>query len=256
MCLIVFAYNYHPEYPIILAGNRDEFYGRKALKAHVWDTDPKMLAGKDLRAGGTWLGVSKNGEFGAITNYRDLKNPREGERSRGEIITNFLTETGPPDQKLRHLKKQSQEYAGFNLLAGNIRQLFYFSNISGNIQSVAPGIHGISNAFLDTPWPKVETAKSEFEKTIDSSPPDKEKIFKFLQDKQPFPDESLPDTGLSPEMEKAVSPIFIETEGYGTRCSTLLTIDAKERVRFIEKTYPVNKKASATTKELSFETAP
>lgn len=255
MCLIVFAYKHHPEYPLILAGNRDEFYGREAQQAHFWDTDPAMLAGKDLRAGGTWLGVSKKGEFGAITNYRDLNDPRAGERSRGEIIPKFLTTVKAPDQKIRQLRKQNHHYAGFNFLAGDVDQLFYLNNINGNIQSVTPGIHGISNAFLDTLWPKVETARSEFQKAISSSTIDKEKIFNFLNDSKSYPEDSLPDTGLSPEKEKAVSPIFIETEGYGTRCSTLLTIDNDGRIHFTEKTYDAQREASESVKEFEFYTS-
>lgn len=254
MCLIVFAFNHHPEYPLILAGNRDEFYAREAEQAHIWDTDPAILAGKDLRAGGTWLGVSKKGEFGAITNYRDLDNPIEGERSRGEIIPGFLTRSGKARQKLNRLKQSLQHYSGFNLLAGNKEQLYYLNNVHGKIDPVEPGIHGISNAVLNTPWPKVEMAKLEFKKAITPKSIDRERIFRLLKNSETFPEESLPETGLSPEMEKAVSPIFIETEGYGTRCSNLLTIDSGGRINFIEKTYPVSDGTSEIINEFTFET--
>ena len=256
MCLIVFAYRHHPQYQVILAGNRDEFYGREAQQAHFWDTEPVMLAGKDLRAGGTWLGISQRGEFGAITNYRDLKNPREGERSRGEIIPDYLTGNESPDQKMTRLKNQIHHYAGFNFLAGNADQIFYLNNISGDVQSVSRGIHGISNAFLDTPWPKVKAAKSAFEDAIIPAVIDHEAVFKLLQNSDPFPQEKLPDTGLSQEMEKAVSPIFIKTEDYGTRCSTLLTINYDGQIQFTEKTYHFNGDSSETVKDFSFNTAP
>lgn len=256
MCLIVFSFKHHDKYPVILAGNRDEFYGREASQAHFWDTNPSLLAGKDLRAGGTWLGVSQQGEFGAITNYRDLNNPLNGERSRGEIIPDFLTDTGSPVEKLMRIKKKSAAYSGFNLLAGNANQLFYLNNINGQFQPVEAGIHGISNAFLDTPWPKVEKAKSAFKQALQPDMINREEIFQLLQDSDPFPLEKLPDTGLSPEMEKAVSPIFIKTNDYGTRCSSLLIIDIDGQVQFTELTYHVKSEGSESVKEYSFNTAP
>ena len=255
MCLIVFSFKHHTKYPVILAGNRDEFYGREAQQAHFWDTEPSLLAGKDLRAGGTWLGVSQNGEFGAITNHRDLNNPVNGERSRGYIIPVFLTNNGLPEEKIKRIESNFSKYSGYNLLAGNTDQLFYLTNVKRQTKTVSPGVHGISNAFLDTPWPKVEAAKSAFEDAIKPALIDREAIFKLLQDSDPFPQETLPDTGLSPEMEKAVSPIFIKTDDYGTRCSTLLTIDYNGRVQFTEKTYHFNGDSSVT-KNFSFNTAP
>jgi uncharacterized protein with NRDE domain len=254
MCLIVFAFKHHSKYPFILAGNRDEFYARDARQAHFWDTDPEMLAGKDLRAGGTWLGVSKKGEYGAITNYRDFNNPKEGERSRGEIIPNLLTDMSSPEVKLRELMQESHHYSGFNLLTGDSKHLFYSNNINGDREEVEPGIHGLSNAFLDTSWPKVETAKKEFTRAISSDEIDRDLIFGFLQNSETYPQESLPNTGLDPDMEKAVSSIFIETDGYGTRCSTLLMIDNSGTVHFIEKTYPVSAERAELIKEYTFDT--
>lgn len=255
MCLIVFSFKHHSKYPVILAGNRDEFYGREARQAHFWDTVPPLLAGKDLRAGGTWLGVNHKGEFGAITNYRDLNNPINGEQSRGEIIPKFLTHDGSPEDKLSRVQKNYPAYSGFNLLAGNADQIYYLNNINRQFQTVPPGIHGISNAFLDTPWPKVEKAISAFKEAVHPDTIDRDEIFQFLQDSDPFPLEDLPDTGLSPEKEKAVSPIFIKTEDYGTRCSSLLTIDNDGQVQFIEKTYHVKNDGSESVKEYSFNTA-
>lgn len=254
MCLIVFAFKHHPKYPLILAGNRDEFYAREARQAHFWDTNPEMLAGKDLRAGGTWLGVSKKGEYGAITNYRDFYNPKEGERSRGEIISNLLTDERPQNVKISELMQRAHHYSGFNFLSGDSKNLFYSNNIDGDKEEVEPGIHGLSNAFLDTSWPKVETAKKEFTRAINSDEIDRNLIFTFLQNSKKYPQESLPNTGLDPEMEKAVSPIFIETDGYGTRCSTLLMIDNSGTVHFVEKTYPVIGERTELIKEYTFDT--
>lgn len=254
MCLIVFSFNHHPKYPLILAGNRDEFYERPAKEAHFWDTNPQVLAGKDLKAGGTWLGVSERGEFGAITNYRNLYNPTEGDQTRGEIIPVFLTGHKPAKEKLTAINENKHRYSGFNLLAGSVRQLFYLNNTHGDFRPIEPGIHGISNAFLNTPWPKVEKARNEFEQITSSETIDKEAVFRLLKASDPFPEESLPDTGLSKEMEKEVSPIFIETEGYGTRCSSLLLIDHNGTVNFTEKTYRGQNGKSDSVKEFSFDT--
>jgi uncharacterized protein with NRDE domain len=253
MCLILFSFQRHAKYPLILAGNRDEFYEREAQQAHFWESDPSLLAGKDLRAGGTWLGVSEKGEFGAVTNYRDLRNPINGERSRGEIIPEFLTQNGSAKEKLKQVKANYAKYSGFNLLAGSAGELYYLNNIDNQFQTVEPGIYGISNAFLDTSWPKVKKAKTAFTEAITSNTINRKKIFRFLQNSTPFPQEKLPDTGLTTEMEKAVSPIFIKTENYGTRCSTLLTIDHNGQIHFTEKTYPFNGDVTESVKEFNFK---
>ena len=253
MCLIVFSFQHHDTYPLILAGNRDEFYARPAEQLHYWDHQPHILAGKDLRAGGTWLGVSQSGSFGAITNYRDFNNPLEGERSRGEIIPGLLNSNETVEKNLNMVRNRKHDYAGFNLLAGNIENLYYLSNLKDDIETVAPGIHGISNAFLDTPWPKVKKAKKLFSDAIKADSINRDQIFEMLEDTETFPTDQLPNTGLSDEREKAVSPIFIQTEGYGTRCSSLLTIDYKGQVEFTEKTHVPELGTSEAVKHFTFQ---
>lgn len=250
MCLIVFSINGHQNYQLILAGNRDEFYQRPTKPAHYWDTDREILAGKDMKAGGTWLGISKEGRIGALTNYRDFNNPREGEKSRGELIPGFLKSSKEPKEALTDILSRGKRYDGFNLIAGTSKKLYYNSNINNSVEEISPGIHGISNAFLDTSWPKVDVARQKFSSAISGSEIDEEAIFSLLKNSETYSQEKLPDTGLSPEMEKAVSPIFIETEEYGTRCSTLLTIDNEGLVNFIEKSYYKNNQAE---KEKRFE---
>ena len=240
MCLIVFSYNHHQTYPFILAGNRDESYKRPTKQAHFWDTDPAILAGRDLKAGGTWLGVTKEGRIGALTNYRDFNHPREGEKSRGELIPDFLKSSNSPKEVLADLIRRGDRYDGFNMIAGTAKKLYYISNINKTLKEITPGIHGISNAFLDTPWPKVNVARDTFRSAISGAEIDEKAIFSLLKNSETYPQEKLPDTGLSPEMEKSVSPIFIETEEYGTRCSTLLTVDNSGLVRFVEKSYHTN----------------
>lgn len=237
MCLIVFSFRHHPDYPIILAGNRDEFYERPARPAHTWNTQPNIIAGKDLKAGGTWLGVSEKGELAAITNHRNFYNPIEGEKSRGIIIPDFLTSEKPAQERIHQINRESQDYSGFNLIAGSSEELWYVSNVRDKAGTVSPGIHGISNAFLDTPWPKVEQAKAEFRAATRHPVIDPEEVFDLLKSSEPFPQEQLPDTGLSSEMERAVSPAFIKTDSYGTRCSSLLMIDYEGNTTFTERTY-------------------
>lgn len=253
MCLIVFGYKAHKKYPLILAGNRDEFYDRPAKNAHFWNTNPPVLAGKDLKAGGTWLGVSDKGELGAITNYRDLTNPTKGEKSRGAIIPEFLNRENDLQKALEPFIEHGELYSGFNLIAGDTENLFYVSNITNQIERLHPGCYGISNAFLNTPWPKVNSAKKNFKSIISSDEIDEEAVFNLLQIRKTYPEHLLPQTGLSPELEKDVSSIFIETENYGTRCSTLLMIDNMGVVTFIERTYRNDTGGAQIEKRFEFE---
>lgn len=253
MCLIVFSYKTHENYPFVLAANRDEFYDRPAKSAHFWNTDPPLLAGKDLKAGGTWLGVSRKGVLGAITNYRDLTNPRKGEKSRGEIIPEFLKNEYDLQSALETFIEHGELYSGFNLIAGDTNNLFYLSNITNHLERIAPGCYGISNAFLNTSWPKVKIAKKEFKSIISADKIDEDAVFNLLKNRKTYPEHLLPETGLTPTMEKAVSSIFIETENYGTRCSTLLMIDNKRMVTFIERTYSNDKNDNEIEKRFEFE---
>lgn len=253
MCLIVFAYKYHPEYPFILAGNRDEFHQRPALGIHMWDTDPLIVAGKDKKAGGTWLGVNENGRVAAITNYRDIQSIRENTPSRGEIIPKFLLSGEDTYHTLDHIEKRAGLYNGFNLIAGSIDELYYLSNHGHSLQAVEPGIHVISNAALNTPWPKSEWAKSRFNKLLKSGSLDEESLFDMLKNSDRYPPEQLPDTGLSEEMERAVSSVFILTENYGTRSSALVTIDRSNHLNFTERVYLPGTKITENYKQISLQ---
>lgn len=237
MCLIVFAYKYHPKYPFILAGNRDEFYARPTQKLHEWSSDPKIYAGKDSKEGGTWLGINENGKMAAITNFRDLTKIEENAPSRGNIATDILLSNEPIAKQLSDLKHEYQKYNGFNLIAGDLHNLYYLTNEKDQIYKIQPGLYGISNAFLNTPWPKTNDALQLFTSALNGDIPNEAGIFELLGNTATYPDHMLPKTGLSPEMEKAVSSIFIKTEDYGTRSSALIMIDQKANVKFIEKTY-------------------
>lgn len=231
MCLIVLAYNVHPRFPLVLAANRDEFHERPTAPAHWWPAAPHIFAGRDLRAGGTWLGITRSGRFAALTNYRDLHRPAKQGPSRGQLVRDALD--GTLDLPKTDL------YEGFNLLHGTMHELRYHNNIVPVDVPLPPGIHGISNALLNTPWPKVERAKETMLHALDR--PDVEltdALFALLRDEVRATDERLPDTGLPLDMERAVSPVFIETPGYGTRCSTVVLVDAHGEVRFEERTWP------------------
>lgn len=237
MCLIVFANNFHPNYKLIFAANRDEFYDRPTSQAEFWKDHPELLAGKDLQAGGTWMGITKHGRFAAITNFRDLKNHNPEAPSRGKITLNFLVNHIQPEEYYNSLKPELNGFNGFNLIFGNIDELFYFSNKSGGLQKIERGVHGISNALLDTSWPKVEKGKRQLEALLKQNEIHPWEVLNILYDISKAKDESLPDTGVGIELERMLSPIFISSEKYGTRCSTVVITDKDNNVQFVEKTY-------------------
>ena len=240
MCLIVFANNVLEDYKLIFAANRDEFYSRPSEQADFWTEHPDLLAGKDLQAGGTWLGITKQGRFAAITNFRDLKNNKNDAPSRGNLTLDFLISNVPPEEYYDKLKPILNQFNGFNLLLGTVHELYYFSNKTESIQKLEPGIHGISNAILDTPWPKVEKSKRQLKHLIEQQNIHPWEVLNLLDDTSLAKDEELPDTGIRLELERMLSPIFIKSEKYGTRSSTIVTVDKQNNVRFVEKTYFAN----------------
>lgn len=240
MCLIFFGLNQHPDYKLVIAANRDEFYKRKTAPAHFWEDHPHILGGRDLEAGGTWMGMSKQGKISMVTNYRDLRNLKEAAPSRGHLVTDFLLNGDQPQQYGQHVLSKAKAYNGFNLVFGWPDELLYFSNYSGSIQRVPEGIHGLSNHLLNTPWPKVERGKSKFSALLESQKLNIHSFFELLYDENRAADDQLPDTGLSLERERALSSMFIKSPDYGTRCSTVLLIDRDNHVRFTERVYDLN----------------
>ncbi len=238
MCLIVFAWDTHPKYKLIVAANRDEFYHRPTKQAEFWDDYPNVFGGRDLEALGTWIAVSKSGKFGALTNFRDPNNIRTDVHSRGEIIPNFLNSNQTPEAYLSTLHSKSNQYNGFNVLVGDFMNLLHYSNQERKMNPVSPGIHGLSNALLDTDWPKVTQLKNLFSETI-ATDFSHEDLLKLLSDDSCFENQILPQTGVSAKWERALSPICIRTESYGTTISTVLTLDRFGKVSFTEKTLPV-----------------
>lgn len=253
MCLIVFAYKSHPEYPFILAGNRDESHDRPSIHLHKWDTSPPIIAGKDKEAGGTWLGVSETGKIAAITNYRDIDKIRDNTPSRGEIITNFLLSDEQPEHTLKSIENRAHLYNGFNLIAGDIEQLYYLSNHGHSVEPIPPGVHVISNASLNTPWPKAAWALNRLNTILKSDKLDKEQIFEILLNSDRYSQDILPNTGLSKEMEVAVSSVFILTDHYGTRSSSIISIDRHLQLNFSEKSYQPGTKIVENHNEISLQ---
>ena len=235
MCLIVFANNVHPKYKLIFAANRDEFYNRPSEQAEFWKEYPDLLAGKDLQAGGTWMGITKQGKFAAITNFRDLKNHTNDAPSRGNLTLDFLINDDSPVEYYNKLKPDLNDFNGFNLLLGNVDELFYFSNKTEGLQKLQTGIHGISNAILNTPWPKVERSKRHLESLIQQEDINAWEVIAILKDTSIAKDEELPDTGVGLDLERMLSPVFIKSEKYGTRCSSVVMVDKENNVKFVEK---------------------
>ncbi len=238
MCVIFFSYNQHRDLPLILAANRDEYYQRPTEAAKNWDDFPSIYAGRDLVSKGTWLGITDTGRFAAVTNYRD-PNQAKGVRSRGDLVADFLKLDVPTGEYLNEVAERKTEYTGFSLLAGQINagsnELYYYSNRGEGPKELAPGLYGLSNGLLDVPWPKVARGKAAFEKIISQGNFDKEEIFKLLSDRSSAEDAELPDTGVGIEIERYLSPIFIETPIYGTRCSTVVTVNRDFEMKLEER---------------------
>lgn len=221
MCLITFAYQQHPEYSLIMVANRDEFYARPTLDMHFWEDHPNVLAGLDLEQGGTWLGINKSGKLAAVTNFRDGRNAEENLKSRGALTRRFLTEALPTKTYLHELATGGHLYGGFNLLLGDTTGIYYCSNKGAPSARITPGIYGLSNAYLDSSWPKVEAAKKGLSKLIRSEF-SIESLANLLHSEQQAADELLPNTGISHEWEKQLSSCFINIPSYGTRATTVL----------------------------------
>ncbi|WP_258102860.1 NRDE family protein [Marinoscillum sp. MHG1-6] len=236
MCLIVFAWDKHPKYKLIVAANRDEFYERPTLQAATWPDHPEIFGGRDQKAMGTWMAISKNGKFGALTNYRDLSNIREDVRSRGEIIPDYLLGDKSPKGFLESLHEYSQDYNGFNFLACDFHNMLHYSNQERKLNTVPAGIHGLSNSLLDTPWPKVSALKKSVQQAIQKDF-SHEDLLELLSNENTFDESILPRTGVPIELEIALSAACIRTEQYGTCSSSVLTVDRLGEVTFTEKTY-------------------
>jgi uncharacterized protein with NRDE domain len=233
VCLILLAWRVHPQFPCVLAANRDEFFSRPAVPAQWWSDHTQLLAGRDVLAGGTWLGITKQGRFAGLTNFRQPGALAVAARSRGMLVMDLLNSDQVLSQSLAQLQDVGPNYNGFSVLFSDGQRLGVYESTSGSGRELQPGVYGLSNHLLDTPWPKVKQAKSRLAAALQSLP-DTADLLELLRDDRPAPDGMLPRTGVSQEWERLLSSAFIRAPGYGTRCSTLICIDARDGVRFDE----------------------
>lgn len=236
MCLIVVGHRMHPDYPLVLAANRDEYYQRPTAAADFWAQAPQVLAGRDLQGGGTWLGVTRQGRWAALTNVRGAGTVPAG-YSRGLLVSGFLRSTDASWRYLTRVARWGHRFAGFNLLAGDCSELASFSNRDAGVRLLTPGCYGLSNHLLDSPWPKVEQAKQQFKAVLEKPGFKLDQLWQVLSDRRLPSPKSLPKTGLEPDLERALGAIFVQLPGYGTRCSTLLAIGHDGHVRLAERRY-------------------
>jgi len=233
MCLVLVVWRKHPRYSCLVAANRDEFHARPTVAAEWWPDRPQILAGRDLEAGGTWLGLSRSGRFAALTNYRDPEQRRSQAPSRGALVTSLLESGASVTESLAYLREVGANYNGFNVIFSDGERLGIYESVRGSGRELAPGIYGLSNHLLDTPWPKVQNAKSRLESALadlrDTAP-----LLALLRDDRPAPDAQLPQTGMSLEWERLLSSAFVRAPDYGTRCSTIIRIDIRGRAYFDE----------------------
>ena len=221
----------------MVAGNRDEFYARPASPAMFWHDHPDIFGGRDLEKGGTWLGVSRQGRFAALTNIRDPASRKSNPKSRGHLVSGFLTRSSAPEAYLTMVAGVADEYDDFNLIVADRNACTSLDSRERSVRRLASGIYGLSNHLLNTPWPKVERAKAVFSRQLALPQLTAEPFFSLLADRTPAADADLPQTGVSLEWERMLSPIFISTSGYGTRASTVVLFHRDGTVRFHERSF-------------------
>jgi len=247
MCLILFAYDIHPEYRLIVAANRDEFLDRPTDKAGFWDDHPSVLGGRDLKNGGTWMGVTRSGRFAAVTNYREPEKKHATAPSRGRLVSDFLISDKSAQACIEEFSSRADEYNGFNLLLFDGDDLCWFSNRSEDAEKLSRGLHGLSNHLLDTQWPKVTDGKRRLKSALELSGPElTDALFCMLEDTVVPPDSELPDTGVGMEWERILGAKMIVSPGYGTRSCTVLLMNRTGGGFFFEQTidqgHPVGKR--------------
>jgi len=264
MCLLVLAWNAHPRYRLVLAANRDEYHERPADPLAKWPPPNDILAGRDQKAGGTWLGLDRTRRFGVVTNFRELQRPRRSAPSRGRLIPDYLGAPQTPEEHLARLETDAPGYSGFNLLVGDAEQLWYASNRMDRFAQALPaGVHGLSNEFLDSPWPKLQRVRRAFEGWLadetagagrnegQTDDPGNlvERLFAMLADRTPAP-EGSPGTGLPAEWERTLSSPFVIHPTYGTRCSTVLLIEPSGAAVMAERRFDAAGQVNGNTEVL------
>jgi uncharacterized protein with NRDE domain len=232
MCILFFAINQHPKYPVIICANRDEFHARPTQSMHWWPNDDllqtEVLAGKDLQAGGTWLGLNKKGRFSALTNFRQPDLFDKNKQSRGELVLQALASND--NEIAQQLIQSSGSYNGFNLVFGQLNNLMCFDNVSQKKQVLASGFHSLCNGALDDVWPKMALGQTKLANEIKDQALDIEQLFTLMKSKQQAETEQLPKTGVPLSWEQLLSSIFIVSPEYGTRTTNIITLDDEGKV--------------------------
>lgn len=247
MCLIIFAHQADPRYSLVVAANRDEFFSRSTKDADFWpedSSDKRILAGKDLVAGGTWLGLTTSGRFAAVTNIRDPSQQEQKPKSRGELTLRFLGGSETPAEYCQSLSSQFNQYAGYNLLLGDQHEMFYLNNQEAEMHRLEPGVYGLSNGVLDSTWPKVERGRQQLKQLMSSNADlATDQLISMMANRTKAEDADLPNTGIPIELERRLSSAFIQNpeRQYGTRCSTAIIVTGKNQAqincRFSEQNY-------------------
>jgi uncharacterized protein with NRDE domain len=245
MCLVIVAWRQHSKFPLIVAGNRDEFHARPTRDAHWWPDHPDIVGGRDLQAAGTWLALHRDGRFATVTNYRDAAPPSPKKRSRGHLVTDFLLGSVEPLAYLNSI--DGSAYAGFNLLLSDGETLAWHSNRGNSDDSariLPPGVYGLSNALLDSPWPKVERSKATMKRLLDEDKVNETELLRLLDDRDKAPTSAIVSDGLPFEKAHAISAPFIVLPDYGTRSSSAVLQDANGEWRFHERRFNADGRTS------------
>lgn len=246
MCLVVLGWQQHPDFPLIIAGNRDEFHGRPTERAHWWSDAPDIVGGRDLQAGGTWLALNRGGRFATVTNFRDAEQPSAKYRSRGHLVTEFLNSAYTPVDYLNTI--DGKEYAGFNLLVSDGTELGWLSNRSDGVRALPPGVYGLSNALLDSPWHKVIRSKAALEELIRHDKVNETELFRLLDDREKASVADIESKHLPFEKAHAISATFIVLPDYGTRSSSVALLDAAGGWQFHERRFDAEGNATGDSK--------
>jgi uncharacterized protein with NRDE domain len=241
MCLVLIALDAHPDYSLVVAANRDEFYDRPSAAAAFWADRPRILGGRDLQAGGTWLGIDRRGRFAAVTNYRQGQREPAAPRSRGLLVSEYLAKGIGARAHIERVERDAALYNGFNLIAGDARELLYFSNRDGRPRALGGGIYGLSNHLLDTAWPKVTSGKDALHALLTGGGSDPvPSLLALLSDRRQVADQLLPRTGVGLAWERLLSSAFIVSSEYGTRSSTVVLVGRDGGVVFVERSFGSN----------------
>ena len=247
MCLVLVAWRQHPDWPLIVAGNRDEFHARPTEALHWWADKSDVLAGRDLQAGGTWLGLSREGRFATVTNYRDAVPPKAELRSRGELVTDFIGSGTSPADYAESI--DASAYAGFNLFVSDGRTLAYGNNRDGSPRELPPGLYGLANATLDAPWHKTLVSKERLKALLDTDTINTSSLFRMLDDRQPGPAHDVSTDGLSFKRAHAMTAPFIVQPDYGTRSSTVVLCSAAGDIEIAERRFTPDGRRDGETRK-------